>query len=512
MFTESDINQITERGSILGMVHTQIDNFKKGFPFLQLESAAVPSDGIIILDENEVTRLVGEYDRQAINKQIVKFVPASGAASRMFKLLFSFMEICHDTDRVQKELEKSDDLQSIGAFFDRIRDFAFYNDLNQTLMTEGRTIEDCLTSADYATLLKALLEPQGLDYGNSPKGLLKFHTYEYETRTPVMEHLAEGALYAQSANQTVHIHFTVSPEHREKFQHHIWQIVPDYEKLYDVTYDISFSEQKAYTDTIAVDLDNEPFRNQDGSLLFRPAGHGALIANLNDIDADIVFIKNIDNVVPDKLKQDTIAYKKALGAILIRFQEKIFSYLHQLDAGARTETIDEMMTFLSDELKLKNIPELHSNNEKIAFLKQKLDRPLRICGMVKNEGEPGGGPFFARNNDATISLQIVESSQIDFGVDMQKSIAHGATHFNPVDLVCGVKNYNGNKYDLTQYVDQKTGFISIKSKDGKDLKAQELPGLWNGSMSDWNTIFVEVPISTFNPVKTVNDLLRPQHQ
>lgn len=512
MFTESDIKQITERGSILEIVNTQIDNFKKGFPFLKLESAAVPSDGILILDENEVDRLVGEYDRQAHSRQIVKFVPASGAASRMFKLLFSFLEICHDSGKVHNELEKSDDLQSIRAFFDRIRDFAFYNDLNQTLMTEGKTIEDCLASSEYATLLKALLEPQGLDYGNSPKGLLKFHTYEYETRTPVMEHLAEGALYAQSVNNVVKIHFTVSPEHKEKFQHHVWQIVPDYEKLYGVTYDISFSEQKAYTDTIAVDLADEPFRNQDGSLLFRPAGHGALIANLNDIDADIVFIKNIDNVVPDKMKQDTIAYKKALAAILLDFQEKIFNFLHQLDAGASKEQIDQMFAFVSDKLKLKNMPDFHSDEERIAFLKQKLNRPVRICGMVKNEGEPGGGPFFARNNDGTISLQIVESSQIDFSIDEQKSIAQGATHFNPVDLVCGVKNYKGEKYDLTQYVDPKTGFISTKSKDGKDLKAQELPGLWNGSMSDWNTIFVEVPISTFNPVKTVNDLLRPQHQ
>lgn len=512
MFTESDIKQIKERGSILEMVNTQIENFKSGFPFLKLESAAVPSDGILILDEKEVDRLVNEYDRQAKNKQIVKFVPASGAASRMFKLLFSFLEICHDTEKVKKELEKADDLQSIKAYFGRIRDFAFYNDLNQTLLMEGRSIEDCLTTSDYTTLLKALLEPQGLDYGNSPKGLLKFHTYEYETRTPVMEHLAEGALYAQSANNTVNIHFTVSPEHQEKFQHHIWQILPDYEKLYGVKFEISFSEQKAYTDTIAVDLNDEPFRNQDGSLLFRPAGHGALIANLNDIDADIVFIKNIDNVVPDKLKQDTIAYKKAVGAILLRFQEKIFNYLHQLDTHAGREQIDEMFVFLSDELKLKNIPSLQSDEEKIAFLKQKLDRPLRICGMVKNEGEPGGGPFFARNNDGTVSLQIVESSQVDFSEDLQKSIANGATHFNPVDLVCAVKNYKGNKFDLTKYVDQKTGFISTKSKDGKDLKAQELPGLWNGSMSDWNTIFVEVPISTFNPVKTVNDLLRPQHQ
>lgn len=327
-----------------------------------------------------------------------------------------------------------------------------------------------------------------------------------------MEHLAEGALYAQSSNQIVKIHFTVSPEHKENFEKHINSNTTQFENTYNVTYEVSFSEQKSYTDTIAVDLKNEPFRDADGSLLFRPAGHGALIANLNEIDADIIFVKNIDNVVPDKLKEDTISYKKALAGTLLKYQEKLFSYLNSLDGKVSSGDIEEMMTFLKDELRIKNLPELATINDKINFLKQKFNRPLRICGMVKNEGEPGGGPFFAQNNDGTQSLQIVESSQIDPGDDQQKSIANAATHFNPVDLVCGVRNYKGEKFDLSNYVDPKTGFISQKSKDGLELKAQELPGLWNGAMSDWNTLFVEVPVSTFNPVKTVNDLLRPQHQ
>ena len=279
-----------------------------------------------------------------------------------------------------------------------------------------------------------------------------------------------------------------------------------------MTYKISFSEQKSYTDTIAVDLQNEPFRNDDGSLLFRPAGHGALIANLNDIDADIIFVKNIDNIVPDKLKDDTISYKKALAGTLLKYQNKLFDYLKRLDGVVSPEEAEEMLTFLKDELHIKNLPDFHDIEDKVDFLKRKFNRPLRICGMVKNEGEPGGGPFFAENNDGTQSLQIVESSQIDFGDERQKSIANAASHFNPVDLVCGVKNYQGENLDLTKYVDPKTGFISQKSKDGRELKAQELPGLWNGAMSDWSTLFVEVPISTFNPVKTVNDLLRPQHQ
>jgi hypothetical protein len=512
MFREADIKQINDRGSALEVVNAQIENFKKGFPFLKLESAATPADGIMILGQKEISKLVQDYDKKSSRMQIVKFVPASGAASRMFKLLFSFLEVCHDLEMIKGELGKSDDLQSIKVFFDRIGDFAFYDDLDATLQNENKSIAGCLSSGDYASLLRALLESQGLDYGNSPKGLLKFHKYEYEVRTPVMEHLAEGALYAQSKNKTVNIHFTVSPEHREKFQDHIREVASDFEKYFGVKYNISFSEQKAYTDTIAVDLGNEPFRNQDNSLLFRPAGHGALIANLNDIDADIIFIKNIDNVVPDKLKRDTIKYKKALAGTLLEFQEAIFDYLHLLDGKPNMAQIDEMMDFVSDELRIDNIPGLKTGQEKVAFLKEKLNRPIRVCGMVKNEGEPGGGPFYTLNNDNTISLQIVESSQIDFNIDQQRSIALGATHFNPVDLVCAVKNYKGAKFDLTKYVDPKTGFISQKSKDGKELKAQELPGLWNGAMSDWNTIFVEVPISTFNPVKTVNDLLRPQHQ
>lgn len=512
MFTGADIEQIKSRGSELEVVHTQIENFKKGFPYLKLHSAATPSDGIMVLGQREIDTLSRKYDDQAKEKHIVKFVPASGAASRMFKLLYSFLDINNDPKEVQKQMNKSDDLQSIKAFFNRIDDFAFKNDLEEALKKEGKSIKECVDRQDYASILNALLEANGLNYGNSPKGLLKFHQYESESRTPVMEHLAEGALYARSKGEDVNIHFTVSPEHKKSFQAHIDKIVPEFEKLYGVKYHISFSEQKAYTDTIAVDLGNEPFRNADSTLLFRPAGHGALIANLNDIDADVVFIKNIDNVVPDKLKDDTVKYKKALAGVLFEFQNQFFSFLKQLEAGASQAQLDEMLTFLQKNTKLKNLPAFANKEELADFLKLKFDRPLRICGMVKNEGEPGGGPFFASNSDGTVSLQIAESSQINFNDSAQKSIAEGATHFNPVDLVCAVRDFKGNKFDLAKFVDPKTGFISQKSKDGKDLKAQELPGLWNGSMSDWNTIFVEVPISTFNPVKTVNDLLRPQHQ
>ncbi len=513
MFTDNDLKQIKGRGSSLYVVEDQIENFKKGFPYLKLEKAATPEDGIIVLDRLEIENYVRLYDEVRKNNQIVKFVPASGAASRMFKLLFEFLDNSNNPELVKEAFNKSNDLQSIKTFFDRISDFAFFEELDAHLKKKhGLSIKTCLANCDYALILKGLLGSKGLSYATSPKGLLKFHKYENDLRTPVMEHLVEGALYAESANKIVKIHFTVSPEHKERFENHINGKTEQFKSEFSVKYDVDFSVQKAYTDTIAVNLDNEPFRNDDGTLLFRPAGHGALIANLDEIDADIIFVKNIDNVVPDKLKQDTITYKKALAGILLKFQERIFNYLVRLDGSVIDEDINEMISFLKNELSIKNIPDFTDSEASVAFLKDKLNRPLRICGMVKNEGEPGGGPFFAQNHDGTHSLQIVESSQVDFGDESQKAIALSASHFNPVDLVCGVRNYKGTKFDLTKYVDPSAGFISEKSKDGRELKAQELPGLWNGAMSDWNTLFVEVPVSTFNPVKTVNDLLRPQHQ
>ncbi|MCY7358541.1 MAG: DUF4301 family protein, partial [Rudanella sp.] len=374
-----------------------------------------------------------------------------------------------------------------------------------------------------------LLTDEGLDYGNLPKGLLKFHRYTDGPRTPVEEHLVEGAAYA-NANGLVRIHFTVSPEHHDRFEKLIIEEKPDYEAWLGVAYDVTFSEQKKSTDTISVDLSNQPFRNADrdggdaalrpGSLLFRPAGHGALIENLNDIDADIVFIKNIDNVVPDDIRETTVTYKKVLATVLIDTQQQVFKLQELLEAadGLGKEISDGYLAEADEFLQMSlrtNHPEgfdSFSKEEKVAYFKHKFDRPIRVCGMVPNVGEPGGGPFWAMNPDGSTSLQIVESAQFDMENAGQKAIFDTATHFNPVDLVCGLKNRHNQKYDLPVYRDMQTGFITQKSKDGKDLKAQELPGLWNGAMSNWNTIFVEVPLITFNPVKTVNDLLRDEHQ
>ena len=445
-----------------------------------------------------------ESNNKAEGKKIVKFVPASGAASRMFKNMFAFLTADYDVPTT--DFEKT--------FFDNVVKFAFYPALNAMCeKNEGKNIEALMGEGNYKAVVANLLESKGLNYGQLPKGLLLFHSYEDGARTPLEEHLVEGALYADSKGM-VHIHYTVSPEHRALFEKKVADTKEKYEKAYNVKYDITFSEQKPSTDTIAVNPDDTPFRNADGSLLFRPGGHGALIENLNEIPADVVFIKNIDNVVPDRLKADTVTYKQVIAGVLVSLQKKAFEYLRLLDEGTYNhEKLEEIIRFVQRDLccRKHDIKELE-DAELVIYLRSKLNRPMRVCGVVKNVGEPGGGPFLTYNQDGTVSLQILESSQIDkSNTEYMKMFTEG-THFNPVDLVCAVKNYKGEKFNLPDYVDRTTGFISSKSKNGKDLKALELPGLWNGAMSNWNTVFVEVPLSTFNPVKTVNDLLREQHQ
>ncbi|GAB3689857.1 DUF4301 family protein [Spirosoma flavus] len=499
-FTELDQDQILKQGVSLDQIDQQIQHFIQGFPYLHVIKAATIGDGIIRVEEDQLPTYIHRFDEAAHERDLVKFVPASGAATRMFKSLFAALD------------GKSD--KSVDEVFTRITDFAFYEDLKAAMAAKGQDLDKAVSENDRQTVLRFLLTDEGLDYGSLPKGLLKFHNYADGPRTPVEEHLVEGAAYANS-DGLVKIHFTVSPEHRSRFEKLIDEQKADYEAWLGVTFDISFSEQKKSTDTISVNMDNSPFRNNDNSLLFRPAGHGALIENLNDIDADIVFIKNIDNVVPDEIKEQTVTYKKVLAAVLLDAQKQI-SRLQDLLAG---DDVSDGYLAEADELlrtKLFTLPpdgfDALSKDEKLEYFRKKLNRPVRVCGMVKNVGEPGGGPFWAKNQDGSVSLQVVESAQIDMKDAGQKAIFDEATHFNPVDLVCGLRDRNGEKYDLPAYRDPQTGFITAKSKDGKDLKAQELPGLWNGAMADWNTMFVEVPLITFNPVKTVNDLLRKEHQ
>ena len=503
MLTSQDKEQLAKKGISEAQIAEQLKCFETGFPFLKLEAAASIGQGVIAPEQEAYLAAWEEYKKGDGN--ILKFVPASGAASRMFKNIFEFLG--GENDAPTSDFEKK--------FFDNITKFAFYEDLNSTCINNnGKGIEALVANGEYKAVVTALLESAGLNYGQLPKGLLKFHNYEDGPRTPLEEHLVEGALYASGKTGVVNVHFTVSPEHRALFEALVEEKAAKYAEKYGINYNISFSEQKPSTDTVAADMENKPFRNSDGSLLFRPGGHGALIENLNDLDADIIFIKNIDNVVPDRLKDETVTYKNLLAGVLVTLQKQAFEYLELLDSGKYTQDqVEEIIRFVQQQLLCRkaDIKELE-DAELVLYLKNKLNRPMRVCGMVKNVGEPGGGPFLAYNQDGTVSLQILESSQIDMNDPAKKAMFEQGTHFNPVDLVCAVKNYKGEKFDLTKYVDKATGFISYKSKSGRELKALELPGLWNGAMSDWNTIFVEVSLGTFNPVKTVNDLLREQHQ
>lgn len=503
--SKQDISQIEARGISEDQVLDQLKQIEKGFPFLKLEAAASIDKGIVALGKDEQDKYVNIWnDYKSEGHKIVKFVPASGAASRMFKNMFAFLSAEYTVPTTDFEKE----------FFDNIKDFAFYNELDDKCKAnDGNSITNLIEEGKYKNIVANMLNENGLNYGNLPKGLLLFHNYEDGPRTPMEEHLVEAALYASSKGKA-NVHFTVSHSHLDLFKAKVAEKLTKFSEKFGVTYNITFSEQKPSTDTIATNPDNTPFRNEDGSLLFRPGGHGALIENLNEIDADIVFVKNIDNVVPDRLKGKTVKYKQILAGILVDLQNKVFDYLRLLDSGKYSNTkLEEIIRFVQRDLccRKQDIKELE-DAELVIYLRKKLNRPMRACGVVKNVGEPGGGPFLTYNPDGTVSLQILESCQIDTNNAEYMDMFKNGTHFNPVDLVCAIKDYKGNDFNLPEYVDKNTGFISSKSKNGKELKALELPGLWNGAMSDWNTVFVEVPLETFNPVKTVNDLLRDQHQ
>jgi hypothetical protein len=494
------IDDIKKAGKSVELVEEQLERFKHGFPYLEIERPATIGDGLIQFSDKSLDEYISFYEKQSLKYNMIKFVPASGAASRMFKRLFAFLE-----EEESKALK--DDFLKI--FFENIHDFAFSTALNEKLKQQNTDIEAALKNKEYHLIVKTLLLEEGLNYGNLPKGLLDFHDYKSGIKTPVGEHFTEGENYARGLEGKVRLHFTVSPEHKELFEEHSEKIRKGFND-----FEITYSQQKPETDTIAVNPDNTPFRNNDDSLMFRPAGHGALLENLNDLDHDIVFIKNIDNVVPDHLKLNTIHYKKALAGLIMSIQSRLFGYQNQLERNITEIELMEVERFARNDLYLvfKEDYDQLKFSEKVGYLQYLLHRPVRVCGMVKNTGEPGGGPFWVKADDGSLSLQIAETSQIDPNDDKAQNALKNATHFNPVDLVCAIKDLHGRKYDLRKYRNPETGFITEKSKDGKDLKALELPGLWNGAMSDWTTIFVEVPLNTFNPVKTVNDLLRSEHQ
>lgn len=470
-FSTSDIQQITSHGLTVDAVQQQLRDFATGFPCADIVSAATIGNGVLPMLGAEY---IEYFDANRDKYKIVKFVPASGAATRMFRDLFEF-------------LSTGDMNKTTQTILDNIEQFAFYDDLTQVLPENPSDTDK----------IKYLVDKCGLNYGQSPKALLQFHKYADENRTALAEHLVEGAQYAQS-NGRVNIHFTVSPEHIDGFNKKLSEIQSKYESKYGVKYDISMSTQRPETDTIAVNLDNTPFRNDDGTLLFRPAGHGALIENLNDIDADIIFIKNIDNVCPDSARSDTIFHKCALAGMAIKTQSQIFEYMRALEDG--TANLDEIRTYITSTLGLR----LNSDTD----VREILNRPLRVCGIIKNTGEPGGGPFWVNGKDGP-SLQIVEPGQI---ASDRISILHDGEFFSPTDLVCMPRDWRGNKFDLTKYIDVTSGFISEKSSNGRALRAMERPGLWNGSMAKWNTIFVETPLTTFTPAKVIIDLIKPSHK
>ena len=508
-FSPMDLQQLQEKGISKEKVLDQIEIFKEGIPFVRLEKAAIVSDGITKLTKAREKKLVVKFEELKRVLSLLKFVPASGAASRMFKSLFNFLEHYDPgSESVDAYVERLNDID-LKTFFKQIKKFPFYEIVQKRIKNKAGSGNDIKY-----LFVSEMLREDCLNYGFYPKGLLPFHNYGKYTATPFEEHLKEASAYA-SVNNKAKLHFTISEQHHAFFNEEFKTAGPRVSKATKTEFEVTYSNQKAYTDTIAVTLENEPFKKDDGSVLFRPGGHGALIENLNEQNADIIFIKNIDNVVVPKHEAELEISKKVLAGLLLEVQQKAFAYADQLDRNDITgEQLHEIKTFLENDLNVRFLDSFSSFSisEQLEILKDKINRPIRVCGMVKNEGEPGGGPFWIRDAHDHISLQIVESAQIDNSDEGQITILKNSTHFNPVDIVCGVRNFRGEKYNLLNFVDTKQGFITLKTQDGKDLKALELPGLWNGAMAFWNTLFVEVPLLTFNPVKTVNDLLKPAHQ
>jgi hypothetical protein len=501
-FSEEDLKTISAKGTDLQELLAQLETFRRGTRPLRLIRPAYPGDGIvqIPLDEREV--LVSFHDQAAEEGRMLKFVPASGVASRMFRDWYSWYQ-----------KGRFDSNEGASKFLEDVVKFAFYDDLREVMASEGKDVENCIHKGRYVDILEFILTSRGLNYAWLPKALLKFHIYPGHTRTALEEHLVEAALYVRDARNICRIHFTVSEEHKFRFTDLLSRIKRYYESLFNVRYEIETTVQHSSTDTIAVDTENRPFRDRNGKIIFRPGGHGSLLKNLNAIDGDLIFIKNIDNVIPDRLKDITVLHKKILGGYLVRLQDEIFHHLKLLSQERLDEELLLRVIDFCQEKLFHSFPDGFLNKSESArknYIFQKLNRPVRVCGMVKNESEPGGGPFWVEE-DGTQSLQIVEQNQLDLDSEEQKDIWKSSTHFNPVDLVCGVRNYQGKKFDLNSYVNRDAVLISKKTHEKGELKALELPGLWNGSMAFWNTVFVEVPLGTFNPVKTVNDLLRKSH-
>lgn len=512
-FNSYDFVELYNRKIKFDAIEFQINILKNGIPKINLDRAATINDGIIKITKEEATYYSNYFDQKKENLKLKKFVPASGAASRMFKFLNEFLnDFKYEEESINAYINRKNE-KNLPVFIVAKEKFPFYK---KVLETAKKAMPDFNLSEkdlrDY-WFVKTMLSSSYFDYANKPKGVLPFHQYKDHTATAIEEHLKE-CLYYATTNAKSHLHFTVSEEHQKSFESIINEVKPKLENASNVTIDIKYSYQNKSTDVIAIDFEGFPFRDENNNILFRPGGHGALIENLNNLNADIIFIKNIDNVIQNHADEIAL-YKKALAGFLIQYQEVIFSFMRTLNSETiSNEEIVEIVDYIKSKLNISIKPDFvkYTKESKVEHLQTILNRPIRVCGMVKNEGEPGGGPFWVIDKKGKIFLQIIESSQIDTKDEGQTKIFQSATHFNPVDLVCGIKDFNGQKFDLTKYIDPNSGFVVEKNKNGKLYKAYELPGLWNGAMAKWLTVFVEVPLITFNPVKTVNDLLKPAHQ
>ena len=515
-FTEAERQQIASLGISEDQVRWQIAIVQQPSFFLTLARPCTPGDGIRLIAPDEMDKYLKLHQEAAGAGRFSKFVPASGAATRMFQVLHQVYQADdQDMAAINRQAQEGDaTARDFLWFLDNFPAFPFYSDLKEVMAQEGHDLDDLLRAGRFKLILEYLLDDRGLNYGALPKGLLKFHCYFTGCRTPVEEHLVEAAHYVKDRHGVCRLHFTISPEHESGFRKLLAEVIPRYEEEYQAVYEIGFSHQKRRTDTIAVDLENRPFRDAHGRLVFRPGGHGALLENLHDLKADLVYIKNIDNIASDHLKEPTFLWNPVLGGYLVDLQNLVHDHLRRLRRGEDPADIQAALSFCREVLGLTPPVGFGSFSPAAQrdYLFQKLHRPLRVCGMVPNMGEPGGGPFWVEGPEKTLSLQIVEKAQVDLADPRQSAIWRVATHFNPVHLVCALRDEAGHLFDLQQYVDQDACFISEKSQDGKVLKALELPGLWNGAMADWITVFVEVPGVTFAPVKTVADFLRPEHQ
>ena len=511
-YTKEDLKNFKHRDMKAEQIDRQLENFEKGFNYVELSEPATIGNGIIRIDPEEEDRLLNNYEKVRKTGEVLKMVPASGSATRMFKDLFTFMDTYKGTEEEFLDFVQKKGPGTMPTFFNKLEELPFYNRLSAAMWNDGKDISKMVEKREYIEILKYILTEKGLNYGNTPKGLVDFHIYRDFVRTAFDEHIVEGALYC-SNDKTAKLHFTVSEEYTPLFKDRLKKITKVFEKMFNVKYEVTFSIQKPSTDTVSIDANGDLLRDNEGKIVFRPGGHGALIYNLDELKADLIFIKNIDNVIPDRSKGDTVKYKKLLAGILLDIQQKIFGYLTLLDKKPSEEQLAEIDAFLSQMGYKEAAGKTYKDQkEHIKHLQHLLNRPIRVCGMVKNEGEPGGGPFWVKDKDGSARLMIIESAQINLKDKDQKKIFDHSTHFNPVDLVCGVKNYKGKKFDLEKFIDHKQGFITDKSYKGKDIKVQELPGLWNGAMANWITVFVEVPLTTFTPVKTVFDLFRFEHR